>query len=200
MTNELVTQPSDGVSVTQMEEKMGARTTATWAKKAAALAVLPITVLGVASCGEQSVYEAGVDLEDPDEGFLAGEEESDNSLDSGPYDEVYDQSFWDELTIYFGEEVTLSAQVRESLDTYAFTLAGMDDTTVEPLLVLHQGEIQQLEPGQALVVHGTVHEYLDIETVEEELGVDLDNALYEQWEDDPYLLATSVKADASSAP
>lgn len=179
---------------------MGSTTRKTWAKKAATLAVLPAAVLGVTGCGEQSVYEAGVDLEDPDAGFIAGDEESDNSLDSGPYDEVYDQSFWDELTIYFGEEVTLSAQVKEPLDPRAFTIAGMDDTTVNPLLVIHEGEVEQLEPGQALIINGTVHEYLDIEMVEEELGVDLDNTVYEQWENDPYLLATSVKADAASAP
>lgn len=173
--------------------------TPTWLKKSAIIALLPTAVLGVAGCGEQSVYEAGVDLEDPDAGFLAGDEESDNSLDSGPYDEVYDQSFWDELTIYFGEQVTLSAQVKEPLEARAFTIAGMDDTTVNPLLVIHQGEVQQVEPGQALIVNGTVHEYLDIEAVEEELGVDLDDAVYEDWENDPYLLATSIEADAASS-
>ncbi|GAA2176925.1 hypothetical protein GCM10009784_25500 [Arthrobacter parietis] len=179
---------------------MGSKTRKTWAKKAATIAVLPAAVLGVAGCGEQSVYEAGVDLEDPDAGFIAGDEESDNSLDSGPYDEVYDQNFWDELTIYFGEEVTLSAQVKQPLDPRAFTIAGMDDTTVNPLLVVHDGEVPQLEPGQSLIINGTVHEYLDVEAVEEELGVDLDDTVYEQWEDDPYLLATSVKVDAASAP
>lgn len=179
---------------------MGAPLT-TWLKKAAVIAALPAAVLGVTGCGEQSVYEAGVDLEDPDAGFLAGDEESDDTLDSGPYDEVYDQSFWDELTIYFGEEVTLSAQVKEPLDAArAFTIAGMGETTVNPLLVIHAGEVQQLEPGQALIIDGTVREYLDIQVVEEELGADLDDTLYEEWENDPYLLATSVKADASSAP
>lgn len=176
-----------------MEEKMGTKTTITWAKKAATIAVLPVAVLGVTSCGEQNV-DPGLELENIDE------EEADDTLESGPYDEVYDQSFWDELTIYFGEEVTLSAQVREPLDAQGFTLAGMDETTVDPLLVLHEGEAQQLEPGQAVFVKGTVYEYLDIAEVENELGVDLDEALYEQWENDPYLLATSVKTDAPPAP
>lgn len=166
---------------------------AIWARRLAGAAVLPIAVMGVTGCEADTVYESGVDLEDPDAGFLAGDEESDGSLDSGPYDEVYDQSFYDELTIYFGEEVTLSAAVGEVLGTHSFTIRNLDEATVEPLLVISADPLPELTPGDEYFVNGSVYEYLDVAAVEDELGITLEESVAEDWENDPYLLAESVQ-------
>lgn len=175
---------------------MGAMNRQTRMRKAAVLSILPVTVVGLAGCNgaEETDPPAAEDI------YIDNQEESDDTLDSGPYDEVFDQSFYDELNIYFGEEVTLAASVDETLSAHAFTLDGADEAAIEPLLVVHAEELTDLDPGSPVTLTGQVYEYFDLATVEEELGVDLNDSLYGERENEPYLLASAVEAAPTPTP
>lgn len=177
---------------------MGTMNKPLWMRKAATLSILPIAALGVAGCNEvEEADPAAVETEDI---YIDDGEESDDTLDSGPFDEVFDQSFYDEINIYFGEQVTLAAEVNEALTPHAFALAGADGSVVDPLLVVHAEDLATLEPGTPVVLTGQVEEYFDVAAVEEELGVDLDDAQYAKWDNEPYLAASAVEAGTAPAP
>lgn len=175
---------------------MGTMNRHTWMRKAAALAILPCTTVALSGCNDFNDFDPPAD----ENLYIDNEEESDDTLDSGPFDEVYDQSFYDELNIYFGEQVTLAADVNEVLTPQAFTLAGEDEAALEPLLVVHAEDLPNLEPGTPVVLTGQVYEYFDLASVEEDLGVDLEDSEYEIWDNEPYLLATAVEAAPVSTP
>ncbi|GAA1347091.1 hypothetical protein [Arthrobacter roseus] len=157
----------------------------TWMKKAAAMSIVPIAAFGIVGCDSTSGTEEGTDVEDV-------VEEDDAAAAAGAYDGVYDQTFYDEMDTYVGEEVTVSADVNEILTPMSFTIAGTDDTTVEALLVVHDTELPEVTSGLTVGVTGTVQEAFDLPTVEEEMGVDLDDEAYEDWDGEPYIEATNV--------
>jgi hypothetical protein len=158
-----------------------------WKKRLAALSIAPMAAFGLVGCNSTSGTEEGADVED-----IVEEEPVVDEADTGPYDGVYDQGFYDDVDTYIGEEVTVSADVNEILTPMSFTIAGTDDTTVEALLVLHDTELPEVTPGLTVGVTGTVQEAFDLPTVEEEMGVDLDDAAFEDWDGEPYIEATSV--------
>jgi hypothetical protein len=80
----------------------------------------------------------------------------------------------------------------------SFTIAGTDDTTVEPLLVVHDGTLKELAPDLTVAVTGTVHRTFDLPTVEDEIGLDFDDALFEEWEADPYIEASKIDTSVAS--
>jgi hypothetical protein len=63
---------------------------------------------------------------------------------------------------------------------------------VEPLLVVGAEETAELEPDLAVAVTGTVQQAFDLPRVEEDLGVDLNDELFEQWDGEPYIVAETV--------
>lgn len=166
---------------------MGTMTKSTWMKKAAALALAPAAVLSVAACSDTSGSEQGADVED-----VVEEPAADDVAAEGPYDGPYDAGFYGEMDSYVGEEVTLSADVNEVIDPTAFTIAGTDDTTVDELLIVHPENLPEVSPELTVAVTGEVREAFDLVTVEEDLGVDLDDALYEDWDGEPYVHATEI--------
>jgi hypothetical protein len=111
----------------------------------------------------------------------------------GVYDGVYDTAFYQDLDTYVGEEVTLSADVNEVITPIAFTIAGTDDTSVEPLLVIGATENNELAPETTVGVTGTVMQAFLVTEVEEELGVDLDDELFAECEQEPYVVADDVE-------
>lgn len=144
--------------------------------------VLAVSGLGLTACGsDTAATEAGADVQD------VTQEEA-----AGPYDGVYDVDFHDDVDSWVGEEVTLSADVSEVLSPSSFTIAGTDDTTVEPLLVVSATEVSGLADDLAVSVTGTVEESFALTDVEDELGVDLEDGLYTDWEGEHYVVATSV--------
>ena len=154
------------------------------AVRTAAVAVAAVSTLGLSACGGDTAgTEAGADVED------VVEEEP---LEDGPYDGVYDSAFSDEVDGYAGEEVTLSADVNEVITPEAFTIAGTDDTSVEALLVVGATGDTELVPETTVGVTGTVMESFVLTDVEADLGVDLDDALFAEWEQEPYVMAESV--------
>lgn len=175
---------------------MGTRSKQDWMKKAATLSILPVTVLGVAGCNSTSGPETGTDVEDiVEEEELIDEEdvaeEADPALE--PYDGAYDQDFYDDAESYVGQEVTVSADVTETLSDDTFVIAGGPDTTVDPLLIVENQEIPPLDVGQAVKLTGTVKQAFDVAVAEEELGIDLEDELYEDYAGDPYLSVTSAE-------
>jgi hypothetical protein len=171
---------------------------------AAAAVVLALGGTGLAGCST-SGPEEGANVEDITEEDQPGEEgpiaqedvEEDPGLDPGPYEDTYDQEFSNDYDAYIGETVTVSADVNEIISPAAFTIAGTNDTTVEALLIVHDKELSELSNGQAVAVTGTVHESFDIQTVEKELGVDLEDERYEEFDRQRYIQASSV--DSSTA-
>lgn len=91
-----------------------------------------------------------------------------------------------------GQEATVSAEVDEVVSEAAFTIVDPDDAAVAPLPVIHDQDLAELEPGRTVRVTGTVHTVFDLPQVEQSLGIDLDDPVYEDWDKEPYLEASEV--------
>ncbi|WP_159617243.1 hypothetical protein [Arthrobacter zhaoguopingii] len=159
-------------------------------RRVAAAAILPMAVLGATACSTAG-SEEGASVED----IVDEPVEKDEIAD--PYAGQYDEGFQQEMNSYVDEEVTLSATVNEIISPVSFTIAGTDDTTVDELLIVHDEELPDVDPGQVVEVTGTVHEALDLPTVEEERGIDLEDDLYEDWDSETYVEAVSIDASVS---
>lgn len=163
-----------------------------WLRKAAIASILPFAAVGLVGCNSTSGSEEGTDVED-----VVEEENADSAY---AYDGAYDTAFYEDYDSLIGEEVVLSADVNEVISNSSFTIAGTDDTSVEPLLVVSSEQMSEVTSGLTVEVTGTVKESFDLPTVEEELGIDLDDELYEDWDGENYIQAsqvdTSVDADS----
>ena len=143
------------------------------------------STLGLTACGGDTAgTEAGADVEDVTE---------EEPLEDGPYDGVYDTAFYEDINTWVGQEVVLSADVNEVITPTAFTIAGTDDTSVEPLLVVGATENNGLAAETTVEVTGTVQEAFVVTEVEEELGIDLDDALFEEYAEENYVVAENVE-------
>lgn len=89
-----------------------------------------------------------------------------------------------------GEAVTISAGVEEVLGPNAFLLG---EGSAQELLVVSAPDAGNavVEEGTAVQVTGEVREFRLLD-VEGELGVDLDDAAFRDFEEDNYLVAESV--------
>ncbi|TFV57714.1 hypothetical protein E4P41_14095 [Geodermatophilus sp. DF01-2] len=153
--------------------------------RAAVVAVAAFSTVGLSACGGDTAgTEAGTDVED-----IVEEEPAADGLFEG----VYDTAFYDEIDSYVGQEVVLSADVNEVITPTAFTIAGTDDTSVEALLVVGATENNELAPETTVEVTGTVQQAFVITEVEEEFGIDLDDELFVDWEQEPYVVADTVE-------
>lgn len=139
-----------------------------------------VSVLTLHACGDTGPDEAGIDLDEQAnaEGDLA-------------YDGLYDSEFYGELDSYDAEEVSVEADVAAVLSASSFTIVGPDDTEVDEMLVVGASDMSELEPGLTTEVTGTVHPAFDLATVEE-MGLDLDDGLYEDWDGKPYIEASEI--------
>ncbi|MCZ2820683.1 hypothetical protein O2V63_10115 [Modestobacter sp. VKM Ac-2977] len=144
-------------------------------------------VLGLSGCGEEELAVGETDVAD-----VRGEDDL-----TDPYTGEYDEAFREDVDVYAGTEVTVGAQVEDVLSPNSFTIVGPDDTSVEPLLVVVAEEPDlELEPGLPVTVAATAALEFDLAEVEGQLGVDLEDEQYGEWEDQPFLLATIVEASA----
>ncbi|GAA4753372.1 hypothetical protein GCM10023328_40790 [Modestobacter marinus] len=143
-------------------------------------------LLGLSGCGEEELAVGETDVPD-----IRGEDDF-----TDPYTGEYDEQFREDVDVYAGTEVTVTAQVDDVLGPNSFTIVGPDDTSVEPLLVLVADEVPDLEAGLPVTVAATAAQEFDVAEVETQLGVDLEDEQYEEWEDQPFLLATIVEASA----
>ncbi|TFV63982.1 hypothetical protein E4P41_03200 [Geodermatophilus sp. DF01-2] len=169
-----------------------------------AAAFAAFATVGLAACGGDTAgTEAGADVEDiveeePAADEPAAEEPADEPAAEepaaeGPFEGPFDSAFYDEIDSYVGQEVVLSADVNEVITPTAFTIAGTDDTSVEALLVVSATENNELAPETTVEVTGTVQQAFVVTEVEEELGIDLDDALFADYEQEPYVVAESVE-------
>ncbi|MGQ1797330.1 hypothetical protein ACT4S5_09355 [Kocuria oceani] len=159
--------------------------------RAMAAGIVAVAGLGLAGCNTEGPEE-GTDVEDVSEGeVLESSPAPDNNPTAGDtFIGNYDQDFYDESETYAGQEVTLSAEVTETLSTDTFVIAGAAGTAVDPLLIVEEQEIPPLDDGQVVQVTGTVAQDFDIAATEEELGIDLEDELYADYVGEPYLMAT----------
>jgi hypothetical protein len=100
---------------------------------------------------------------------------------------------------YVGQTVTVRSGVEEVISPVAFSLdedavfeGGIDDD----LLVVSATQDAPLDfetlEGNPALVSGTVHQF-DIAAFEQELGYDLDDSLFANWDGRPALIATDVQ-------
>lgn len=98
-----------------------------------------------------------------------------------------------------GQQATVSAEADEIVSQAAFTIVDPEDPAVAPLPVLHDADLAELEPGQTVRVTGTVHTVFDLLRVEQNLGIDLDDPVYKDWDKEPYMEASEVWLNIGSA-
>ncbi len=153
----------------------------TTTSRTAAAVLAAATALGVAACGDN---ESGADSED----VPAYE-----ALEGSRYEGRYEAGFLESIDDYAGEEVTLDAAVEEVVGPDAFTISGTGDTYVEALLVVGAEQADELTAEALVEITGTVRDGFGITDVEDELGVDLDDAVFEGFEGEPYLVADGVE-------
>lgn len=110
----------------------------------------------------------------------------------GEEEAAYDQAFVEEMDSYISETVTLSAKVNDDITPKFFSIAGTEDSEVEPLLVMHGEDTMDVQDGLTVEVTGMVQEAFDVQAVEENMGVDLNESALENWNGDPYLEATEI--------
>ena len=168
-----------------------------WITRMAAAGIISLGAFGMVGC-DTAGNEAGTDVEDvqeegdnPDvtgQATDAAGEDVRTPLFVGPYD----QAFNDEADIYVGEVVTVSANVNEIVTPMSFTIAGTDETTVDPLLIVHDGQMTDLSEGTAVEVTGTYQEAFDLPTVEENMDLDLEDDGFADHDKEPYIEATNI--------
>lgn len=160
-----------------------------------------VLTLGLGACGTTAGDEDGVSVEDVNEAESDVEAEVDEDgstdvdVDQGPlgFEGAYDSAFTDQQDDLIGQDVTVSAAVNTILDDTSFTIAG-DGSGIEPLLVVGATSETAVEVAadQEVYVSGTVMEAFVLTEVEEELGLDLDDELYLEWEGETYIDANAV--------
>jgi len=154
-----------------------------------ATALLATCSAGLAGCSETEPEE-GVSVGD----VQAGGEGGPTLEKDEEYDGSYDADFEESVVSYAGQTVTVSAEVGRVLDDHAFTIVGPEDE-VEPLVVVHQGDVPEIEDGTEVSVTGLVHKDFDVPGVEDQLQTDMDDAVLEDFEKEPYIEAVTVESE-----
>lgn len=107
----------------------------------------------------------------------------------GLYDDAEGQNVIvaDSVDTLTGEDITVAGEVSEVVSDVAFRLAGVG----WDVLILDSA-MGAAEEGEAVQVMGTVRRF-ELLTIEEELGTDLDDELYVDFEDQLVLVADSIE-------
>jgi hypothetical protein len=166
-----------------------------WARRIAGSVAAAGVGLGVlAGCGNDTAGpETGASVEDIQEDN-AVEEPADPT---DPADPAEDEIGIDEVPSFVGQTVTVSAEVNEIISDRAFTIAGTENTGAEPLLVIAGQPGMQVTQDSAVAVTGTVKQSFDLAAVESEYGFDYDDALFTDFDGEPYLVANSIDTTVS---
>ncbi len=106
-----------------------------------------------------------------------------------------DERFVEDLPAYEDQEVTVLAEVAEVLSPRTFSVTSTEGSDIGPVLVVTVEAAAALEPevGDELVVAATPSGDLDPEAVVDQLGLDIPAGQLEDWEDEPYLVASIVE-------
>lgn len=122
--------------------------------------------------------------------LLDFEEEWGVDLEDDAYEDLEGEAVIvaEDVSTLAGEDVTITGEVYELLSTVAFRLTGAGWS-----VVVLDAEQASVESGDAVEVTGTVRQ-MNITEIEEDYGVDLDDALYEPYEGELVLVAETVTA------
>jgi len=101
-------------------------------------------------------------------------------------------AFRDDARSFEGDRVTVSAKVNRVLSSNAFSIGGIEDADVEPMLVVHKDGLGWLEKGMPVVVTGLVHKAYDVALAEDQVGMELKGVTFEEWGAEPYIEADTV--------
>lgn len=154
---------------------------------------LVLAVGGLAACGDDdAATTAAPDVTAAPTEDQAGAEEAfeDVGVDDVEYGVQIEEL--DEITRLDRQQITLRGEVGELFDPSAMTIVGGESAVAEPLLVLGVPEESDVTVGEPARVQGTVHASLDRSLVQEELGIELDEQTFGQFEGQPYITATQV--------
>lgn len=125
--------------------------------------------------------------------------QDDGAGSDGVYDGTYDSEFLTEVDSFDAERVTVSAMVNEVISEQAFTIGGIENTDVEPLLVIHKNNLDFVEEGQLVLVTGVVHKAYRTSAAEHQLGMQLEDVDLTDWGQEPYIETDTVGELADTA-
>ena len=151
-------------------------------------AVLALAGAGLSGCAEAEATAPDLETEVPD---LRGEGDLDD-----PYSGVLDAAFFEDLPAYAGQEVTLLAEVAEVVSPRAFTVTAPDDAEVGQVLVVATSDAGDTEPeaGSQVLVAATPVDSFEAGVVVEELGLEVDAAELEEWDEQTFLVAEVLQS------
>lgn len=162
---------------------MGIRTTAPGRAAVVLLAAAGL-VAGVGGCGDSAGPDQGTTLSDlqAEDAPVGGADEAD--IATAPDDT---ELFLPDQASHLGREVTVSGRIVEVFSPHVFVI-GEDDLAT---LVTRPDDALTLEPGATAQVSGTVGPFVLVD-VEEELGIDLVDADFREFEGAPYVRSANV--------
>ncbi|MQA33171.1 hypothetical protein [Modestobacter roseus] len=155
----------------------------TWLRAAAA-ALAAVPALGLTACADAAGIPAGSAVED----LTAAD-----AFDGTSVEGAYDARFRADLPLHVGQQARLSAVVAEVITSRVVTITSTRPSVVEPLLVVGATAGDRLAPGTVVLVTGLVRESFTVPDAEDELRTDLDDALFQAWMREPYVLADDVR-------
>lgn len=162
---------------------MHTRTTA----RRAAVALLAAGGLaaGLSGCGGSAGPEQGTTLEDLQAEGPAVDDADEEAIAAAPNDDT--ELFLPDKASYLGREVTVSGRIVQVFSPQVFVIGEGDLAT----LVTRADTALQLQPGTTAQVSGTVGRFVLVD-VEEELGADLVDEDFRDFERAPYIHARDV--------
>ena len=156
--------------------------------------LLTLAALLLASCGEEADRDPG---SQDDIGEPTPEQQAPAA--TGPRDSVTLEELTRRPERFYGEQVIVNGRVGQTISPNAFSLTSADAADsdeafeVEAALVAgDEGSIPDLSEGQRVRVTGEVQRF-NLEEVEQELGVNLDDDRYADFEEKPMILPETVE-------
>lgn len=165
--------------------------------------VFAVTGLALAGCGGEDTG-TGTDVEDVTEGEVLESSPAASATDGAAeptaavtsYRGWYNRGFAEDQATYAGQEVTLTGEVEGVVSEQAFSISDPNDVDLDSLLVVHNmDQPPAVEEGQLVQVVGTVQTSFDPATASEDVGVQLDENVFGDFEGDPWIQATEVSTD-----
>ncbi len=125
---------------------------------------------------------------------------------AGPEAKATVSNITDNPQEYYDSTVTVSGEVGELLGPRAFTIGTEDDVGGGTLLVIGAKQLPQIIEGEAeeiaaddvVQVSGPVQEF-NIAEIEDEIGFDLEDGLFSEYEGKPVVVANTVDLTAEAA-
>lgn len=156
---------------------------------------LVLAVGGLAACGEDEAdTTAGADVTAAPTEDDAGADEAFEEVGVDDVEYGVQIEELDEVARLDRQQITLRGEVGQLFQPAGMTIVGGESDVAEPLLVIGVPDDAELTAGEPVRVQGTVYGSLDRALVEDELGIELDEDTYGQFDGQPYVLATDAEA------